>query len=171
MRGFALLIHVWQVLQHAVQVTGISPGGLIVDIGLVLLIFWLNLRLQRLNRRLRGLMRSSSNVDLEHMLLEYHKNVADVSAQTVEIRSMVEALQQKLPACVQNTRIVSYDAFEDIGGEQSFSVALLDGAGDGIVLSSVYSRQHVRVYAKSIKDGQPSRPLSPEEQRLLDGQS
>ena len=59
--------------------------------------------------------------------------------------------------------LVRYDAFEDVGGQQSFSLAMLDAQQNGVVLTGVYSRSDVRVYAKAIRQGQPSHPLSEEE--------
>jgi hypothetical protein len=63
--------------------------------------------------------------------------------------------------------LVRYDAFEDVGGQQSFSLAMLDALQNGIILTSVYSRSDVRVYAKAVRQGQPSHPLSEEEQQAL----
>jgi len=63
--------------------------------------------------------------------------------------------------------LVHYDAFEDVGGQQSFSLAMLDALQNGIILTSVYSRSDVRVYAKAVRQGQPSHPLSEEEQQAL----
>jgi hypothetical protein len=64
--------------------------------------------------------------------------------------------------------VVRFNAFDDIGGEQSFAVALLDANGNGVVLSSLYGRQDSRLYAKTIAGGEPDRPLSSEEKRALD---
>jgi hypothetical protein len=69
--------------------------------------------------------------------------------------------------CVQHVAVVRYDAFEDVGGEQSFALAALDERGVGVVLSSVYSRSDVRVYAKEMRNGKPSHALSSEEQRAI----
>ena len=63
--------------------------------------------------------------------------------------------------------IVRYDAFEDIGGEQSFALSLIDSQNSGMVLSSVLGRNHVGVYAKALSNGKPSHPLTQEEIRAL----
>ncbi len=64
--------------------------------------------------------------------------------------------------------MVKFDAFEDVGGEQSFVAALLDSSKNGIVLSSLYGRQESRLYAKGIVNGEGDRALSDEERRALD---
>jgi hypothetical protein len=84
-----------------------------------------------------------------------------------ELEQAVAVLQAKMPNCLQKAAVIRYDAFEDVGGEQSFSLALLNGEGDGVILTSVYSRIDVRVYAKAIQNGRSSHALSQEEERAL----
>jgi hypothetical protein len=63
--------------------------------------------------------------------------------------------------------LVRFNAFDDTGGNQSFALALLDASRDGIVLSSLHSRQTTRLYIKHISNGTPDSPLSDEESRAL----
>lgn len=64
--------------------------------------------------------------------------------------------------------LVRFDAFDDTGGAQSFALALLDGSADGIVLTSLHSRQATRLYVKAIRRGAGDAPLSDEELRALE---
>ena len=64
---------------------------------------------------------------------------------------------------VQHVGMIRYDAFEDVGGRLSFSCALLDDFGDGVVITSINGRQDTRVYAKPIRGGRSSHNLSEEE--------
>jgi hypothetical protein len=64
---------------------------------------------------------------------------------------------------------VRYDAFPDVGGEQSFSVALLDAAGSGMVLTGLYSRNDMRVYAKPVVGGSSPHSLTEEERKAIAG--
>lgn len=68
---------------------------------------------------------------------------------------------------IQRVGLVRFNPFEDTGGNQSFAVALLDGAGAGIVVSSLHSRTGTRVYAKAIVDGRSDGALSEEESEAL----
>jgi hypothetical protein len=63
--------------------------------------------------------------------------------------------------------LVRFDAFDDAGGGQSFALALIDDEGDGVVLSSLHSRQASRLYVKDIRGGVADAPLSSEEERAL----
>jgi hypothetical protein len=63
--------------------------------------------------------------------------------------------------------VVRYDAFGDLAGALSFSAALLDDAGNGLVLSSINGRSETRTYAKGVTAGQSDAPLSPEEQEAI----
>jgi hypothetical protein len=63
--------------------------------------------------------------------------------------------------------VVRYDALRDQSGRLSFSVALLDDLGDGVVLSAINGRSETRLYAKGVKDGNSGQPLSPEEQQAV----
>lgn len=75
--------------------------------------------------------------------------------------------QGVLARCVQRVGLVRYDAFEGSGGRLSFSLALLDGRGDGVVLSVLASREGSYAYAKALRDGVPSHPLSEEEKQAI----
>ena len=68
---------------------------------------------------------------------------------------------------LRHVAVVRYDAFEDAGGRQSFSAALLDGAGDGLVLTAIHGRAESRTYGKAVSGGTSAHTLSPEEQQAI----
>ena len=76
-------------------------------------------------------------------------------------------LAQAQLGCFQRVGLVRYDAFDDVGGKQSFSLVVLDDHRNGLALSSVFSRTDVRVYAKQLRAGTPSHPLTAEEQEAM----
>jgi hypothetical protein len=127
----------------------------------------LAVRVRTLNRRLARLTRGSDGGDLE-ATLNHHLELVEQTVRRMEtLEQAVGILQAQLPGCLQRTGLVRYDAFDNVGGEQSFSVALLDGHGDGVVLTSVHSRADVRIYAKAIQNGRTTHELSEEEKRAL----
>lgn len=69
---------------------------------------------------------------------------------------------------LQHVAVVRYDAFGDMGGRMSFSAAIIDDQGDGMVLSSIHARSESRTYAKGIVGGKSDVTLSPEERHALD---
>ena len=136
---------------------------------LLLLLAWLGmaLRLRRLNRQLTALTRGSEGRNIEEVLSAHLDTVHTTVKRMEVLEQAVAVLQAQMPSCLQHAHLIRYDAFEDVGGEQSFSLALLDARGNGVVLTSVYSRMDVRVYAKAIQDGRASHALSDEESRVL----
>lgn len=76
-------------------------------------------------------------------------------------------LGQRLESAVQMVGLVRYDAFAEMGGRLSFSCALLDERGDGVVVTSINGRQDTRVYAKPVQDGRSSHNLSQEEEQAI----
>jgi hypothetical protein len=135
----------------------------------VLMLGWLTLglRLRRLNRQLSALTRGVEGRNLEETLVAHLETVTETTRRMEALEQAVGILQAQLPHCLQRTGLVRYDAFESVGGEQSFSVALLDAQGDGVVLSGVHSRTDVRIYAKAIREGKVTHELSEEEKRAL----
>ena len=83
--------------------------------------------------------------------------------------------QAQIEGSVRKVALLRYDAFEDVGGRLSFSCALLDDHGNGVVVTSINGRQETRVYAKPVTQGVSAHNLSLEEEeairRALDGQT
>jgi uncharacterized protein DUF4446 len=75
--------------------------------------------------------------------------------------------QTQIEGSVRNVALLRYDAFEDVGGRLSFSCALLDDQGNGVVLTSINGRQETRVYAKPVTHGTSSHNLSLEEDEAI----
>jgi hypothetical protein len=75
----------------------------------------------------------------------------------------VEDIEARLPYAITRTAVVTYDAFRNIAGQLSRSIALLSESGDGVVLSILVSREETLFFTKEIRGGVGSEPLSPEE--------
>jgi hypothetical protein len=71
------------------------------------------------------------------------------------------------PRALRDVAIVRYDALQEMSGQLSFSLALLNSAGDGVVLSSINGRAETRTYAKAVRAGKAAQELSPEEARAV----
>jgi hypothetical protein len=136
---------------------------------LLLLIAWVGMawRMRRFKRQLTALTRGMNEHNLEEVLVGHLDKVDQTERRMDTMEQAVAVLQAQIPNCVQRVHLVRYDAFDDVGGEQSFSMALLDAFGNGVVLTSVYSRLDIRVYAKAIREGRASHALSEEENRVL----
>jgi Protein of unknown function (DUF4446) len=83
------------------------------------------------------------------------------------LRQEVAALRAEAAGALRHLSVVRYDAFGDMGGHLSWSVALLDDGGDGVVLTSIHGRSEARTYAKSIVGWTCPQQLSPEEDEAV----
>lgn len=83
------------------------------------------------------------------------------------LRQEVAALQAAAAGALRHLSVVRYDAFGDMGGHLSWSVALLDDAGDGLVVTSIHGRSESRTYAKAVTGWTSDQQLSPEESEAV----
>ncbi len=84
-----------------------------------------------------------------------------------QMAAELETLRSEVGTSLRHLAVVRYDAFGDMGGHLSWSVALLDDAGDGVVLTSIHGRSDSRTYAKNIAGWTANQQLSPEEQEAI----
>src|SRR4051812_50188068 len=87
--------------------------------------------------------------------------VDDLRQDMTEVHQRLDAVQASLPDAISHIAVVRYDAFSDMGGRMSISVAMLEDSGDGLVLTSINARSNTRTYAKSVKSGSSEATLSP----------
>ena len=85
-----------------------------------------------------------------------------------EVASGLAGLARRVDGTVSRVAIVRYDAYENTGGHQSASVALLDNSRTGVVLSAIQGRDYARIYIKELEGGRAAVSLSPEEQEAVD---
>lgn len=83
------------------------------------------------------------------------------------LRQEVAALQAEVADSLRHVSVVRYDAFGDVGGHLSWSVALLDDGGNGVVMTSIHGRSEARTYAKTIAGWSCEAQLSPEEDEAI----
>ena len=100
-------------------------------------------------------------VSLQGRIDDLHRAVDEIAAGLVRV-------DRRMDGAVTNTSIVRYDAYEDTGGHQSASLAVLDSARTGVVVTAIQGRDYARIYMKEVERGQPSVALSPEEQEAVD---
>ena len=84
------------------------------------------------------------------------------------LRQEVAALKAESSDALRHLSVVRYDAFGDVGGHLSWSLAVLDDSGHGVVLTSIHGRSEARTYAKSISSWSCEQQLSPEEEEAIE---
>jgi uncharacterized protein DUF4446 len=98
--------------------------------------------------------------DLQSQFEALNQYVQDAAA---GLNNRMEAGERRLDRAIAYRSLVRYDAYGEMSGRQSTSIALLDATRSGIVLSSIHHRDHARLYVKSVQDGRGELELSPEE--------
>jgi hypothetical protein len=84
------------------------------------------------------------------------------------LEDRVAGAERRMDGCIAHTSVVRYDAMNELSGQQSSTVALLDKRQTGVVISSILHRDQARLYVKQVREGHPEYELSPEEQQAVD---
>jgi hypothetical protein len=106
--------------------------------------------------------------DLVDFAVALQSRIDDVHRALDEVGAGLSRVDRRIDDTVSKTAIVRYDAYENTGGHQSASVALLDSARTGVVLTAIQGRDYARIYIKELDRGRPSVALSPEEQEAVE---
>jgi hypothetical protein len=140
----------------------------IITVGFIAIAVFSLVRLFILDRRLSNLLTGKRGGDLENVIEEFVKTSRRLDERTKLIAQEIDNINGRLAKAVQKVHTVRYNPFRDQGGNQSFATCFMDENGDGLVISSLYSRDKVSVYAKPLKDGKSDYELSQEEKESID---
>ncbi|MCU1587615.1 MAG: hypothetical protein JWN31_1108, partial [Frankiales bacterium] len=135
-----------------------------LSLGLALVLAFRFRRLRRATDLLTGGDKGATFVESVN---RQHREVEALRRDVVALRSDLSAARADLADALRHVAVVRYDAFGDMGGRLSFSAALLDDSGDGLVLTSINGRSETRTYAKGVKAGESDHSLSPEELQAI----
>lgn len=144
-------------------VAGLAAVLVILLVAIVVLLR----RTRRLAARLDSLTRGSDAQSLESVLGGHMERVRQVVREIEGVSSRTAVVERDLQRAFGRVGLVRFNPFEDTGGNQSFALAMLDGRGDGFVVSSLHSRTGTRIYAKAIANGTSEAALSEEESAAL----
>ena len=124
------------------------------------------LRLTRIQARYRVLW-AGGEKDVAAVLSDQAGEIAQLRSDAERLRAQLTRSASDVEQSLRHVAVVRYDAFGDMGGRLSFSAAIVDDRGDGLVISSIHARGESRTYAKGIVEGDSEVTLSPEEQQAL----
>jgi hypothetical protein len=119
-------------------------------------------------RRAQKVMIGNGTGDLVDFAISLQARIDDLHRAVDEVAAGLSRIDKRVDACLSHTSIVRYDAYEDAGGHQSASLAFLDAARSGVVVSAIQGRDYARIYVKELDRGRASVALSPEEQQAVD---
>ena len=121
----------------------------------------------RLQKKIKTLMGGVASTD-ESLLGDLIRRLTRTELQIENLEPRLNNVEKISKIAVQKVGFVRFNPFKNTGGDNSFIISLLDQNNDGVILSSLYTREGVRIYAKSVERGKPRHPLSGEETNLLE---
>lgn len=142
-------------------------GMIIIIILLFIMVIVLFKAVGRVESKYKRLMKGTNNKNLEEILLERLNSIDEAKEISEKALKECERLELKIKDCIQKVAIMRYKAFENVGSDLSFSIAMLDDKNDGLILTGIYGRQESTTYAKPIDKGISRYDLSEEELYVL----
>jgi hypothetical protein len=150
-------------------IAALAAGAVALVALLCVLVLWRQLRKLRSAQRVvfgerdaRDLVRHAAELDRDFRSL--HSYVEDLAA---GLQARLSTVEERLDGAVTHHGLIRYDAYNEMSGRQSTSIALLDARGSGVVVSSIHHRDQARLYAKQVVEGQGQLALSPEEHEAI----
>lgn len=140
---------------------------IVVVIIMMLMVIILFNAIGRLEKKYKKFMRGTDNKNIEELVLKYFDNIDQVKEDTENMKELYKNLNQRVENCTQKVSLIRYRAFEDVGSDLSFSVAILDSKNSGFILTGIYGRNESTTYAKPIDKGLSRYELSQEEKQVL----
>lgn len=121
-----------------------------------------------LKEKYKKLVKGTSGKNIEGILVEHLEKVQAIHDDMDQYYRKLEIMDNRLSFCVQKVGVIRYSAFQDIGSDLSFSIAMLNANNDGIIITGIHGRTETMSYAKPIKEGKSNYSLSVEELQALD---
>ncbi len=121
-----------------------------------------------LNDKYRRLTRGSSGKNIEGILMDHIEKLEGTEDKFKDLHQKIGILENRMSFSIQNVGIIRYNAFNDVGSDLSYSIALLDDNYNGLILTGIHGRVETVSYAKPIVDGKSNYNLSVEELQALE---
>lgn len=134
---------------------------------LIILVVSCMVSTSKMKSKYRKMMRGTNGRNLEELIVNSLNKIDDMQAVTEDVKVLCNDTSSLVKSCVQKVAIKRYKAFEDVGSDLSYSIAMLDGNNNGVIITSIYSRNESITYAKPIDNGISRYDLSEEESSVL----
>lgn len=147
-------------------------NGVTVVLALLFIVFFIRVmvigsRLKKLRKQYVEVMGNTGVTNVEDVIMELKGTIAAGQQQTQRLQEQLNEVQKNQLNEKGRVGILRYNAFSDQGSDLSFSIAVVNAAQDGIVLSGIHSRDNTYVYAKPLDKGESTYPLTPEERKAI----
>jgi hypothetical protein len=146
---------------------GVAIAGVSVALAAIGVAWWAWVKVRRVREAQKALI-GGGRKDLVEFAVSLQARIDDLHRAVDEVAAGLARVDRRVDATVANTAIVRYDAYEDTGGHQSASLALLDSGRTGLVVTAIQGRDYARIYMKELERGRASVALSPEEQEAVE---
>ena len=140
----------------------IAVGAVAVVLGTIAIV-----RYSRLHRAYGLLAVAEGRETVVDVMGRTMEEFTDLRQDVLQLEKNLAVTRRDLSAALRHVSVVRYDAFGDMGGRFSFSAALLDDNGDGLIITSIHARTETRTYLKGLASGSSDITLSPEEEQAV----
>ncbi|HRY82443.1 MAG TPA: DUF4446 family protein [Candidatus Moranbacteria bacterium] len=153
-------------IQNNLSLIALAFSGL-----LLVFIVWtivLQIQLSKIKKRNQNFFAGSSVKNIEELILGHSKNLKILDKDIQELYNISNQINNLAFRGFHKLGLVRFNPFKDVGGDQSFSLALLNGKNNGLTISSLFTREGARIYSKSITGGKSEKhPLTEEEKEAI----
>ena len=136
---------------------------ILTGISIIIGVFWIIITEKRLKRFFLG----KKAKDLEDVIVNLENDIENLKKAKDDMQKDIAMINSKLKKSIRGLEVVRFNPFSDQGSNQSFAIGMLNEDGDGVVFSSLYSRERMSVFAKPIKNNKSEYELSAEEKEAL----
>ena len=157
---------------EVLEYIGIDPGIIIIVMAGVILLLLVMLvvnlvKTSKLKKKYRTFMEGQDGRSLEQIIRDTYEKYDEVSKKVEINADNIERIKENMKLTYQKMGVVKYDAFNEMGGKLSFSLALLDKENNGFIINSMHSREGCYTYIKEIVKGESYIVLADEEREAL----
>jgi hypothetical protein len=134
---------------------------------LIATVIYLSIKINELARKSAVLFEGKDGKSLEDLMLKSSVDIRTMDSEIQELYNISNQIHKLALSSIHKVGIIRFNPFGDIGGDQSFSVAFLDGKNTGVVISSLHTKEGTRVYSKPITKGEADKYLLTEEEKKV----
>jgi hypothetical protein len=150
----------------------LDPRGIVIVFSIISIVFLIIVislwrKLSKLRTNYMIMLNGNASLDVESAIIELQEKHAGLKTEAENIQQSINSMTEQMGKMKSNLGVYRYNAFADSGNDLSFSIALVDGQLDGVVLSGIHNRDETYVFAKPLEKGQSSYALSPEEKEAI----
>lgn len=131
---------------------------------IILIIIWMILMEHRLKKFFAG----TKARNLEEVMLKLGEQISEINESQVQIKKHLSIVDNRLDKSIRNVKTIRFNPFVEAGSNQSFAISFLNDEGDGVIISSLYARDKMSIFAKPISKGKSEFELTEEERGVLD---